>query len=42
MGDVILIVSLPRIPWGRTPDAVALLLGLLKRKTGRKKGTQCH
>lgn len=31
MGDVILIVSLPRIPWGRTPDAVALLLGLLKR-----------
>lgn len=40
VGDVILIVSLPRIPWGRTPDAVALLLGLLKRKTGRKKGTE--
>lgn len=32
VGDVILIVSLPRIPWGRTPDAVVLLLGLLKRK----------
>lgn len=32
VGDVILIVSLPRIPWGRTPDAVALLLGFLKRK----------
>lgn len=33
MGDAILIVGLPRIPWGRTPGAVTLLLGLLERNT---------
>lgn len=33
MGDAVLIVGLPRVPWGRTPGAVGLLLGLLESTT---------
>lgn len=37
LGDAVFIVGLPRIPWSRTPGAVALLLGLLERKTARER-----
>lgn len=32
MGDTVLYVGLPRIPWGRTPGSVRVLLGLLDEK----------
>lgn len=33
MGDTILNVGLPRVPWGRTPVAVWLLLGILEGRS---------
>lgn len=37
LGDAVLIVGLPRIPWGRTPGYVRLLLDLLDRKTDKER-----